>query len=93
MTPATTATIETQRLLLRIPTDADTEPLAAFIEDPEFTRYIPKSTIVRTPWERAEKGEGDEAIQIAQSGIHSHSLNSKSARILRRCILWYGNPI
>lgn len=55
MTPVPPTTIETERLLLRVPTDADIAPLAAFIEDPDFSRYIPKSKVVRTPMERAER--------------------------------------
>lgn len=47
--------IETARLLLRGATSADVEPLAAFIADHAFTRYIPKTTAVRTPRERAER--------------------------------------
>lgn len=55
MTSIPIQTIETDRLLLRIPTDADVAPLAAFIEDPEFSRYIPRSKVVRTSRERAER--------------------------------------
>jgi len=51
----TSPTIETGRLLLRIPTGADVAPLAAFIEDPDFVRYIPRSKVVRTAQERAER--------------------------------------
>lgn len=47
--------IETARLLLRGADSADAAPLAAFIGDPAFTRYIPKTTTVRTPQERAER--------------------------------------
>lgn len=45
--------IETERLILRGPTSADTEPLTAFIADPSFSRYIPKAPGNRTPRERA----------------------------------------
>lgn len=55
MTSVATPTIETERLLLRIPTSADAAPLAAFIDDPDFSCYIPKSKIVRTSRERAER--------------------------------------
>ncbi len=55
MTSVTTPTIETKRLLLRMPSVADVASLAAFIEDPDFVRYIPKSKVVRTAKERAER--------------------------------------
>ena len=55
MTALTASAIETGRLLLRIPTGADVAPLAAFIADPDFSRYIPKSKAVRTSRERAER--------------------------------------
>lgn len=55
MTSVTTPLIETERLLLRIPTSADAAPLTAFIEDPDFSRYIPRSRVVRTSRERAER--------------------------------------
>jgi RimJ/RimL family protein N-acetyltransferase len=55
MASVTTASIETERLLLRMPSAADVAPLAAFIEDPEFVRYVPKSKVVRTAQERAER--------------------------------------
>jgi ribosomal-protein-alanine N-acetyltransferase len=55
MTPVTISAIETERLILRGPVSADTEPLAAFIADPAFSRYIPKAPGNRTPRERAER--------------------------------------
>jgi len=47
--------IETARLLLCGADSADIASLAAFLADPAFTRYIPKTTTVRTPQERAER--------------------------------------
>lgn len=47
--------IETARLLLRGAISADVEPLAAFNADSAFTRYIPRTTPVRTPREYAER--------------------------------------
>ena len=71
MTLATAPTIETERLLLRLPTDADVAPLATFIEDPGFYRYMPTSKVVRTPWERAER-----LIGIYQKRWEEHPLNA-----------------
>lgn len=55
MTTVTIPEIETERLILRWPVSADSEPLAAFIADPDFSRYIPKAPGNRTPHERAER--------------------------------------
>ena len=55
MAPVAIPEIETARLLLRGPISADIEPLTAFLADPAFAQYIPKTTIVRTPQERAER--------------------------------------
>lgn len=55
MTTVTIPEIETERLILRWPVSADSEPLAAFIADPDFSRYIPKAPGNRTPRERAER--------------------------------------
>lgn len=71
MTSITTTTIETGRLLLSIPTGADIAPLAAFIADPDFARFVPKSKVVRTSQERAER-----LIGIYQRRWEEHPLNA-----------------
>lgn len=55
MTTVTIPVIETERLLLRGPGSADVDSWAAFLGDPEFTRYVPTSRVVRAPHERAER--------------------------------------
>ena len=55
MTAVTIPVIETERLILRGPLDSDIAPLASFITDPDFGRYIPQSTIVRPLQERSER--------------------------------------
>lgn len=45
--------IETERLLLRGPTDADVDAWAIYLADPDVLRYLPKRAI--TPHERAER--------------------------------------
>jgi len=55
MATMTIPEIETERLLLRGPTSADVDVWEAFIVDPDFVRYLPKSTVKRTPRERAER--------------------------------------
>jgi [ribosomal protein S5]-alanine N-acetyltransferase len=79
MTSVTTPTIETGRLLLRIPIGADVAPLAAFIEDPDFSRYIPKSKVARTSRERAER-----LIGIYQERWEEHPLNAMGWSTMRK---------
>lgn len=47
--------IETERLILRGPVSADVDAWAAFIDDPDFTRYVPRSRTDLTTRERAER--------------------------------------
>lgn len=53
MASAAVPEVETARLLLRGPTDADIDAWASFLADPEVLRYLPKRAI--TPRERAER--------------------------------------
>lgn len=55
MSPTPIPVIETERLILRGPTSADSDVWATFLDDPDFGRDVPRSRIVRTPQERAER--------------------------------------
>lgn len=58
MAPAAIPVIETERLVVRGPTSADVEPWAAFILDPDFSRYVLSSSANRMPHERVERTSG-----------------------------------
>ena len=47
--------IETERLILRGPIPNDADVWVTFIDEPDFGRYLPRSKVVRTPRQRAER--------------------------------------
>jgi RimJ/RimL family protein N-acetyltransferase len=47
--------IETERLILRGPVDADIDTWQGFLGDPDFGRYVPRRRVLPTPRERAER--------------------------------------
>jgi RimJ/RimL family protein N-acetyltransferase len=55
MTLLTIPVVETERLVLRGPMPADADVYATFVTDPDFVRYVPRSKVIRTPQERAER--------------------------------------
>lgn len=55
MPAPTIPVIETAHLILRGPIPADADVWAMFIAEPDFGRYLPRSSVIRTPRERAER--------------------------------------
>jgi ribosomal-protein-alanine N-acetyltransferase len=55
MATLTIPVVETERLILRGPLPADAVVWATFITDPDFSRYVPRAKVTRTPQERAER--------------------------------------
>lgn len=53
MTPVSTPLIETERLVLRGPDDADVDTWAEYLSDPDVLRYLPRRPL--TPHQRTEQ--------------------------------------
>jgi ribosomal-protein-alanine N-acetyltransferase len=71
--------IETERLILRGPIPADADVWVAFIADPDFGRYVPKSKVICTPQERAER-----IISAYQRRWESHPLSAVGWAVTRK---------
>ena len=79
MTPVTIPEIETKRLILRAPVSADIDAWAAFLSEPDFTRYVPHSRGNFTLRERAER-----TIRALQELWEQHPLSAMGWAITRK---------